>query len=317
MQSIFISFIVSCLVAVLAAPFVIAQLKRLKLGQYVRDDGPQTHLSKQGTPSMGGLIMAIGIIAAVLFAVPRSPDVYMALFVAAGFGFIGFLDDFMKVKNRRSLGLKGRYKIFGQLLFSAALALYVYMDRGGLLYVPILEISVDLGWMYVPFAMFIVIGAANGVNFADGVDGLCAGATSIAIGAYGLLAAFAGRFDLASLSSSIVGSCMAFLWYNAHPALVFMGDTGSLGLGGMLGAFAVLTGNELLLAIIGGVFVVEVISVVLQVYYIRKLKKRLFRMAPIHHHFELLGHPEGHVTVRFWIVAMMLAAIGLAIKVWG
>lgn len=313
MVSVLVSFIISCVAGLVSAPFIIRQLKKLKLGQFIRDDGPQTHLAKQGTPSMGGMIMAFGTLVAVALSVPKSDDVYMALVTAFGFGGIGFVDDYLKVRHRRSLGLKGRFKFLGQLLFGAAIAFYAYRAYGGDVMIPFVGLPIGMGPFYVPFAMFIVIGAANGMNFADGVDGLAAGAASASVGAYGVIAFLQLQEGLAALSAGVIGSCMAFLAYNSHPAKVFMGDTGSLGLGGLLGALAVLTRNEALLAVIGFLYVVEVLSSVIQVYYIRRLKRRLFRMAPIHHHFELMGFPEAHVAVGFWIASFISGALGLLI----
>ncbi|HOA15760.1 MAG TPA: phospho-N-acetylmuramoyl-pentapeptide-transferase [Bacillota bacterium] len=313
MVSVLVSFIISCVAGLVSAPFIIRQLKKLKLGQFIRDDGPQTHLVKQGTPSMGGMIMALGTLVAVALSVPKSDDVYMALVTALGFGGIGFVDDYLKVRHRRSLGLKGRFKFLGQLLFGAAIAFYAYRAYGGDVKIPFVGLPIGMGPFYVPFAMFIVIGAANGMNFADGVDGLAAGAASASVGAYGIIAFLQMQEGLAALSAGVIGSCMAFLAFNSHPAKVFMGDTGSLGLGGLLGALAVLTRNEALLAVIGFLYVVEVLSSVIQVYYIRRLKRRLFRMAPIHHHFELMGFPEAHVAVGFWIASFISGALGLLI----
>lgn len=317
MERALLAFVVACLAAATSAPWVIRALRKFKLGQYVRDDGPQTHLSKQGTPSMGGIIMAIGISAALVTFVPKTPGVLMAALTVIGFGGIGLADDFLKVKHRRSLGLMGRYKFLGQLAFSAGLAWFAYAAGGGAVKVPFSVRSLQLGAFYIPFAMFIVLGAANGMNFADGVDGLASGAAAASIGSYGVIAYLAGRQDLAALAAAFVGSCLAFLLFNSHPALVFMGDTGSLGLGGMLGAMAVLTGNEVLLGVIGFLYVIEVLSSVVQVYYIRKLKRRLFKMAPIHHHFELLGYPEAHVAAGFWMAALITGALGILIYLRG
>lgn len=317
MESAVLSFITSCVTGVIAAPWIIKQLKKFKLGQFVRDDGPSTHLSKQGTPSMGGIIMAAGVAVSVAFFVPFTLDVLMATVTAAGFAAIGLVDDYLKIRHKRSLGLKGRFKFLGQLVFAGALAWYAYSAYGGDVKVPFVSAPISLGWLYIPFAMFIVIGAANGMNFADGVDGLAAGAAAASIGAYGVIAFLCMQEDMTALSAAFVGSCLAFLVFNSHPALVFMGDTGSLGLGGILGALAVLTHNELLLAVIGALYAVEVLSSVIQVYYIRKLKRRLFKMAPIHHHFELLGYPEAHVAAGFWIASFICGALGILVFIRG
>lgn len=317
MDSIFLSFSASCLAAVLAAPYAIKLLRKLKLGQFVRDDGPSTHLVKQGTPSMGGLIMAFAAGLAMLLFVPLGADVYIMALTAAGFTLIGFLDDFLKVRHKAPLGLKGRFKFLGQVAFSAVLAVYAYKTGGGVLSIPFVPQPFDLGLFYVPFAMFIVIGAANGVNFADGVDGLASGAAAMSIATYGVIAFLQGQMGLASLAAALVGACLAFLLFNSHPASVFMGDTGSLGLGGAIGALAVLTRNEVLLALVGLLYVIEILSSVIQVYYIRKLNRRLFRMAPIHHHFELLGYPEAHVAAGFWIFSAICGALSLVIYLRG
>ncbi len=297
MQQLIYPAAVAFLIALALGPVVIPALRRLKFGQSIREEGPQRHLAKAGTPTMGGVLILVALtIPAVIFA-GKSAEVWLALFVTLGHGLIGFLDDYIKVVLKRNLGLKAREKILGQIIMAVALAYIAtaYFGRGTDLWIPFLGANVDFGPLYYILIFLVLIGTTNAVNLTDGLDGLAAGTTTIAAAAYAVIA-------LAALG---------FLRYNAHPAKVFMGDTGSLALGGALAAVAVLTKTELLLVIVGGVFVLEALSVIIQVISFKSTGKRIFRMSPIHHHFELGGWSETKVVTVFWLAGAVFAALGL------
>ncbi len=296
-------------------PVTIACLRRLRFGQEVRRDGPQTHLKKSGIPTMGGILIVAALTVAAALVAVRGDRLPLALAVTAGYFFVGLADDLIIVVRRRSLGLKARTKLFWQLLFGLALA-YTVAVTPGLgpdLAVPggatVIRLPV---WGYTLFAGVVIMGGiSNGVNLTDGLDGLAAGAVTIAAVAYALIALGQGAADLAVFAGGVAGACLGFIWFNAPPAQVFMGDAGSLALGGALGSLALLTKNELLLAVIGGLFVLETFSVMIQVASFRLTGRRVFKMAPLHHHFELLGWPEGRVVARFWLMALVFALAGL------
>jgi phospho-N-acetylmuramoyl-pentapeptide-transferase len=303
-------------------------------GQPIREDGPKDHLiRKKGTPTMGGvLILAALSLSTVLWADLSNAYVWAVLLVAIGFGAIGSIDDFMKLKRRSHRGLSGRVKLLLQIALAAAAAVWIGAQAGpGLangLAVPFFKaVLVDLGWFFVPFAVFVVVGASNAVNLTDGLDGLAIVPVMIAAGVFALIAYLAGNVvfanylqihyvagtgELAVLCGALVGAGLGFLWFNAPPAMVFMGDTGSLSMGGALGAIAVATKHELVLAIVGGLFVLETVSVIVQVASFKLTGKRVFRMAPLHHHFEQKGWAEPTIVIRFWIIASILALAGLA-----
>ncbi|HHV61820.1 MAG TPA: phospho-N-acetylmuramoyl-pentapeptide-transferase [Firmicutes bacterium] len=307
-------------IALLIGPGSIRELRRLRFGQAVRQDGPKRHLAKAGIPTMGGVIILIAVAAATFAFARNAVLVPWALFVTLGYGLIGLIDDFLIVVTRRSLGLRARQKLIGQIVIAGLLGLFVASrpELGTTVLVPFWGKQLELGLLYVPFAIFVVVGASNAVNLTDGLDGLAAGATAIAALAYAIIAFRIGRPDLGVFAAAIAGACIGFSWFNAHPAQIFMGDTGSLALGAALGSLAVLTKTELLLVVIGGVFVVETISVIIQVVYFRFTHgKRVFKMSPLHHHFELSGWAEPQVVVRFWIIAAIFAVLGLVISgVW-
>lgn len=304
------------LIALVIGPPLIGFLRRLKFGQSIRVDGPQTHLNKAGIPTMGGILIVMAAAISTLLLTKGHVAVLYGLLVTLGFSLIGLVDDFIIVVAKRSLGLKARQKLLGQLVLGLVISLYALAspELGSTLLVPFSnQVLVLPAWMFVVVATGAMVGTANAVNFTDGLDGLAAGTTAIAAVSYVLLCIGLGEWELAVFAAAIAGACLGFTWFNAYPAQVIMGDTGSLGLGAALGALAVLTRTELFLVIIGGVFVMETLSVILQVLYFRLTGGgRIFRMAPLHHHFELKGWPETKVVFRFWIMAFVFAVLGLA-----
>ena len=298
-------------------------------GQPIREDGPQSHLVKRGTPTMGGLMILISLVISMLLWMDLSnPFVWACLAVTGGFGLIGFLDDYDKVSKRSSSGISGRTRLLAEFAVAGVASYLIVSQISTNLYVPFLSGRyIPLGPFYYVFAAFVMVGAGNAVNLTDGLDGLATMPVVIAAGAFAIIAYLAGRADfatylgiphvpragdLAILCAAIMGACLAFLWFNAPPAAVFMGDTGSLALGGALGAIAVAAHHEIVLGIVGGVFVLEALSVIIQVVVYKRTGKRVFKMAPIHHHFEQLGWKEATVVIRFWIVSIVLALLGLA-----
>jgi len=320
------------LICFLLGPWVIRRLRYLQVGQYIRDDGPQTHLKKAGTPTMGGsLILSSVAVSTLLWADLTNFFVWIVLLVLIGFGLIGFVDDYLMLIKKRSKGLSGRGKLLWQTSLAALTGALVVMHPGfnTQVSVPFFKlITPDLGWWYILFAVFVIVGASNAVNLTDGLDGLAIGPVTIAAATYMVFAYVAGNIKIADylqinfvsgcgevtvFCGALIGAGLGFLWFNAYPAQVFMGDVGSLSLGGSLGAVAVITKQEILLALVGGLFVMEALSVIFQVGFFKVSKgKRIFRMAPLHHHFELKGWPEPKVIVRFWIIAIALALIGMS-----
>lgn len=303
-------------VCLACGPLLIPFLRRLKFGQNVRAEGPKSHLQKVGTPTMGGLLFFISISAATLATAGLTTMTALVLAVTIAFGCIGFLDDFIKVVLKRPLGLKAREKLLAQIIFAGAFAYLAiaYGGRGTNLTIPGTAWVLDLGWLYLPFAVFMIVGFNNAVNLTDGLDGLAAGVTLFAALAYMLIGNAWGLRDLSIFAAAIVGTCLGFLFFNIHPARVFMGDTGSLALGGAVFSLSVLTKTELLFLIIGGVFVLETLSVIIQVVYFRITGgKRFFKMSPLHHHFELSGWPEERVVLLFWGLAALCACLGVVL----
>jgi len=328
-----LAVITGMVISLIIGPAVIRYLKRISITQQIRDDGPQTHLKKSGTPTMGGVIIIISIMATMLFWGDLSNS-YIQIMIAAliGFGAIGLLDDYLKVIRKNPKGLRAAYKFGAQIAISLVIGFILYSNPSdpysSELIIPFFKRWIfDLGWFYIPFSVLVIVGSSNAVNLTDGIDGLAIGLVGIASLANMLLVYIAGNAkfsqylgvyyiagtgELTVFCGAMLGAALGFLWFNAYPADVFMGDVGSLSLGGALGTLAVITKHELVLAVVGGIFVIETISVIAQVASFRLTGKRIFRMAPIHHHFELKGWPESKVIVRFWIIGIMLALLSLA-----
>lgn len=307
---------VSFIVSVVLAPIAIPILRRLKFGQSIREEGPQSHMKKAGTPTMGGIIFLISIIATTvivggIFSIFTTQSVVMIL-VLAGFGLIGFLDDGIKVIFKRNLGLTSMQKLIGQIIISIAAFLLLRLGSFDTsISIPFTDLSIDLGILYVAFLIFWLVGFSNAVNLTDGLDGLVAGTASIAFTAFGVIALYNEQADVALFTFAVTGALLGFLLFNANPAKVFMGDTGSLALGGALALVSVIVKEELLLLLIGLVFVVETLSVILQVASFKLRGKRIFKMSPIHHHFELSGWSERKVVGVFWSTALVVALIAV------
>jgi phospho-N-acetylmuramoyl-pentapeptide-transferase len=316
-------------------PAIISLLRvRQGKGQPIREDGPQSHLlTKRGTPTMGGLMIMAGVlVSTLLWANLANPYVWIVLFVTVGFGAIGFYDDYLKVTKQSHKGFSGKSRLAIEAIIAAVACIAIsHVEAPGLAYKLALPFSKDLifnlGWFYIVFAGFVIVGAGNAVNITDGLDGLAIVPVMIAAGTFGFIAYLAGNAifanylqihfvpgtgELAVICGALIGAGIGFLWFNAPPAQIFMGDTGSLALGGLLGTIAVATKHEIVLAIVGGLFVLEIMSVIIQVASFKLTGKRVFKMAPIHHHFEQLGWTEPQVVIRFWIIAVVLALVGLS-----
>ncbi|MEP3227008.1 MAG: phospho-N-acetylmuramoyl-pentapeptide-transferase [Parasphingorhabdus sp.] len=317
-------------IGMLIGPKFINMLRmRQGKGQPIREDGPITHLKKAGTPTMGGLMILISLVISVLLWMDLSNIfVWVCIFVTLGFGAIGFMDDYDKVSKASHKGVSGKVRLAMEFVVAGFATWIIVQQVGTNLYVPFFnDVEVNLGWFYLPFAMFVIVGSGNAVNLTDGLDGLATMPVVIASATFLILVYLSGNAvfskylgipfvpgagELAIFCAGIIGACLAFLWFNAPPAAVFMGDTGSLALGGALGAIAVSIHHEIVLAIVGGLFVLEAVSVIVQVFFFKRTGKRVFRMAPIHHHFEQLGWSESTVVIRFWIISLVLALAGLA-----
>ena len=325
--------VTALLICFIFGPMMIRWLSSLQIGQRVRKEVPDSHNGKEGTPTMGGMLMISAIvIPTLLWADLDNPYVQLTLVVTVWTGAIGFIDDYLGVIKKRDKGLVGRYKLIGQLVFGLALGIYLYLNPlspdGTKMLVPFFkDLYIDWGIFYIPLVMVVITGTSNAVNLTDGLDGLATGISAFCFLAFALIAYLSGNAvfadylqifylpgagELSIYCMSVVGAALGFLWFNTHPARIFMGDTGSLALGGALGTVAVLLKGELLLLIIGGVFVAETLSVILQVVSFRLRGKRIFLMAPLHHHFELKGWSESQIVVRFWIVAALLLLLGMS-----
>ena len=312
-QQLISTLLVALAVSLALGPITLPMLRRLKFGQSIREEGPKSHQAKSGTPTMGGIMILIAVTVASLIFVGGSQEVWLALFIMLGHGVIGFIDDFIKVVLKRNLGLKARQKLLGQILMAVALV-YIsitYMGGDTNLWIPVLDRTIDCGIFYYILIFFVLVGTTNAVNLTDGLDGLASGTMAVAALAYTLICLIFGQYELAAFCMAVVGGVLGFLKYNAHPAKVFMGDTGSLALGGALAAVAVLTKTELLLIIVGGVFVAEALSVIIQVASFKMTGKRVFLMSPIHHHFELKGWSEKKVVTVFWLCGALLSVVAL------
>ncbi len=306
--------IISFIATIILGPIVIPVLKRLKFGQNVRNDGPSSHLSKAGTPTMGGVIFLAGITISGLITSFRNPEGILVLSILLGFGLIGFIDDFLKIALHRPMGLKAREKLAGQILIALLLAFLAVstLGRGTDLIIPFSSTTIELGmpW-YILFCILAVVGAANAVNLTDGLDGLASGVTAVASIAFTIIAIMLDKAGVASIMAAVAGGCLGFLVFNRYPAKVFMGDTGSLALGGALGAAAVLTRSELFLVIIGLIYVLEALSVMIQVFSFQVFGRRVFRMSPLHHHFELGGWSENKIVAAFVAVTIFFSLLGI------
>ena len=320
------------LIVVILGQLFIRLMRRFQIGQVVRDDGPETHLAKQGVPTMGGLLILAAItLATLLWARLDTPLVWLVLFVTLFYGGIGAIDDWRKISRKNSKGLSARWKLLLQVAGALVVGLFIFFHPGfdGQLSLPFVKnIQPDLGWFYVVFAVLVIVGSSNAVNLTDGLDGLATGPTVVTAAVYLVFSYLAGHIvladylqipyvagsgELAIFCGAIFGACLGFLWFNAYPAQIFMGDVGSLALGGALGTVAIIIKQEFLLAIVGGIFVMEALSVILQVSYFKLTNgKRIFLMAPFHHHFEKKGWHEPKVVVRFWIVSIILGLLAIA-----
>jgi len=326
-----LAILTALIICFFCGPWVIRKLQQLQVKQYIRDDGPSAHLAKEGTPTMGGTLILSAIFISVFFwADLTNFYIWVILLVAAGFGLIGFADDYRKLTRKNSKGLRVKEKMLYQIVVAlvASLLLYFYPTFKSTVSVPFFkEVAPDLGAYYILLAVFVIVGTSNAVNLTDGLDGLAIGPVLISAGTFMVLAYLAGHVKIASylqipyvsgsgeltiFCGAMVGASMGFLWYNTYPAQVFMGDTGSVALGAALGTAAVITKQEILLAVVGGLFVLETLSVIFQVVSFKLWRKRIFRMAPLHHHFELKGWAEPKVIVRFWIITIFLALIALS-----
>jgi phospho-N-acetylmuramoyl-pentapeptide-transferase len=324
-------------ISFILGPWLIERMRRIKLGQYIREEGPKSHQQKAGTPTMGGILINIAIlIPTILWADIFNPYIWIILFITFAYAAIGFIDDYRKLAKKQNLGLTAKEKFGAQfgvaLIVGLAIALLpsIHNNYSTVLTFPFLKpeiFKLSLGWLYVPFIMVVLVGASNAVNLTDGLDGLAIGSTLIAAVAYTILTYAAGNFrvadylriawvpqagELAVFCGAMVGASLGFLWFNAHPAEIFMGDVGSLALGGAIGCLAVMIKQEILLVLVGGLFVIEALSVIIQVASFKLTGRRVFKMSPLHHHFELSGWRETKVVVRFWIVAIIFALVSLA-----
>ena len=328
-----LSTLTALLIAVIIGPKMIRWLQHMQIGQTIRDDGPESHLAKSGTPTMGGLLILAAIVSSVLlWADLTNRYVWVTLFVLVSFGVIGFVDDYRKVIRKDARGLIARWKYFWQSVIAIAVAFYLYSSQQNpaetALLVPFFkDVMPQMGMLFIVVTYFVIVGTSNAVNLTDGLDGLAIVPVILVAGAFAIFAYVTGNInfsaylhipylpltsELVILCTAMVGAGLGFLWFNTYPAQVFMGDVGSLALGGTLGVLAVLVRQEIVLIIMGGIFVVETLSVILQVGSFKLRGKRIFRMAPIHHHYELKGWPEPRVIVRFWIISLMLVLVGLA-----
>ena len=325
------AMITALVVCFVLGPWIIRKLESLQARQVIRTDGPESHLQKQGTPTMGGvIILAAIVIPTLLWADLTNQYIWITLFITIGYGLIGFVDDYKKVVKKDTKGLSARQKMFWQVLLAGIVTVYLFLKPGFSeeLFFPLFKnFHPDLWIWFIPFATIVIVGASNAVNLTDGLDGLAIGPVAINAATYMLFSYIAGHAtlsaylqiprvvgagELAVLCGAMVGAGLGFLWYNSYPAEVFMGDVGSLSLGGTLGTIAVLTKQEILLVIVGGIFVVEALSVIFQVGSYKYRGKRIFRMAPIHHHFELKGVAEPKIIVRFWIISIILALVAIS-----
>lgn len=324
--------VTAILISFILGPKLIVFLTKIKMGQEIRLDGPESHLKKSGTPTMGGfLIISSVIISVILWQDIKSFYSWLVIGTFLAFGFLGFVDDYLKISRKNSDGLMSRFKLIGQVFIALVVAILLYLhgsEEFSKLYIPFLKEPVlDLGILMIPAIVFYIVGISNAVNLTDGLDGLATGLVLFAAIALAVITYLSGRPDFAEylnipfvqgggeltvFTLALIGGCIGFLWFNCYPAQIFMGDTGSLALGGVLGVISIIVKKEVLFLVIGGVFVIETLSVIIQVFWFKRTGKRIFKMAPIHHHFELEGWAESKVINRFWIIGGMLAILGLS-----
>lgn len=305
--------IIAFCISVVLSPIVIPFLKKIKFGQYIREEGPESHMKKSGTPTMGGLIILFSVVITTLFYIKDYKEIIPILFVTLGFGLIGFLDDYIKVVMKRNLGLKAWQKMFGQILVTAVFGYYIinFTDIGTRVLVPFSNKILDLSYMFIPAFFIIMLGTVNGVNFTDGLDGLATSVTLL-VATFFTVVSIGLKSGVSPITGAVAGALLGFLLFNVYPARVFMGDTGSLALGGFVASTAFMLKMPLFILIVGFIYFMEVMSVIMQVTYFKLTGgKRIFKMAPIHHHFELCGWPETRVVAAFAIVTTILCLIGL------
>ncbi|MBN2532454.1 MAG: phospho-N-acetylmuramoyl-pentapeptide-transferase [Spirochaetales bacterium] len=324
--------ITALLISFLFGPLLIRQLKKLKVGQEIREDGPRTHLVKSGIPTMGGILIILSVIISVLLWQDiDSLYTWILILAATGFGSIGFIDDYIKFIKKDSGGLQARFKLIGQFIFSFIIVLILYLgktDHTTYLYIPFIKMPVlDLSFFYIPVSIILLMGYSNAVNFTDGLDGLASGLVIFVGITFSILSYLTGRVDMAEylnipyiegsgeitiICAALIGASVGFLWFNTHPAEIMMGDTGSLSLGGVIGVIALIIKKEILLIITGGVFALEILSVIIQIVSFKLTGKRVFKMAPLHHHFELKGWKESKIVIRLWILGGLFALLSLS-----
>ena len=308
------TIIIAFLITLILGPIVIPLLRKFKIGQSIREEGPQSHLSKTGTPTMGGIIIFIALVITVFTSGIRTKDMYILVLATFGFGFIGFIDDFIIVVKKRNLGLKAYQKLIGQILLAIILAVYQSNTSvlGTKVIIPFLNNQyLDLGIFYIPFIVFVVVGTVNSVNLTDGLDGLASGVTLIILSFFGLVALYWGMGSISIFSTALTGACLGFLIHNSYPAKIFMGDTGSMALGGAVSAIAILLNLPLVLPIVGGIYFIETLSVIIQVLSFKLTGKRVFLMSPLHHHFEHKGWKETTVVTAFYFATVVFCLIGV------
>lgn len=305
---------ISFFITLILGPIIIPMLKKFKIGQSIREEGPKSHLSKSGTPTMGGAIIFAALIITVISTGQLNNDMYILILSTFGFGMIGFLDDYIKVVKTRNLGLRAYQKLIIQIILAVILAIYQSNTSilGTKLIIPFVRHEyLDLGILYIPFIVFVVVGTVNSVNLTDGLDGLASGVTLIVLSFFGLVSLNWGMDSITIFSTALAGACLGFLIHNAHPAKIFMGDTGSMALGGAISAIAIMLNLPLILPIVGGIYFVETLSVIIQVISFKLTGKRVFLMSPLHHHFEHKGWKETKIVSVFWIATVILCLIGI------
>lgn len=306
--------LISFIITLILGPIMIPILRRLKVGQSIRQEGPKTHLKKSGTPTMGGVMILGALLITTFTSGFINRDLIILIVVTLAFGAIGFIDDFIKVVLKRSLGLKAYQKLIGQIIVAVILAIYQSNNTvfGTQIFVPFFDrLIVDLGILYIPFIIFVVVGTVNSVNLTDGLDGLASGVTLIVLAFFSLVSMKMGFYSITIFSAALAGGCLGFLKYNAYPAKVFMGDTGSLALGGAVATIAVMLNLPLIIPIVGGIYFMEALSVIIQVVWFKTTGKRVFKMSPLHHHYELMGWKETKVVTSFWFATVFLCLIGV------